>query len=134
MGLYQYHGHRLGYPSCCIEHFESEIQNGKAPFEEMSKSHPGDWMFTGFVPCPKCGEEINKNGFDHFVGSRITPNRNHWLPFPHDSIALRSIPAIIADRGLWKGLTFFLDDLQHHIYLWCSIRISRFSRMRPSSF
>ena len=73
-------GKFLGYPDCCIEHFE---QNAGAQPEECYQAANG----TGFVPCPKHAAQVNsgRKKLDDLI-----KNRSFSVPFPaegyHDQI------------------------------------------------
>lgn len=124
------HGIRMGYPVCCVKHFDNTVKNGGSPFEEVSRNFPGAWMGSGYVPCPQCAAEIEKIGFCTFVETRITPRRNYWLPFPYDSIPFRDYPRVLKDMGLRRGTVLLVDDFMFSHNVWLSVRICRFFRTK----
>lgn len=65
-------GKFLGYPDCCVEHFE---QNAGCQPEECYKAANG----TGFVPCPHHAKQV--------ISGRkklndLIKNRSFSVPFP----------------------------------------------------
>lgn len=48
-------GQRLGYPSCCIEHF---IDNCNVPYWYYNSNYDQRFVGTGYVPCPSCTARV----------------------------------------------------------------------------
>lgn len=79
-------GVEMGYPSCCIEHFDHIMGQGGSPAMFAEAHYPGRWNDdfpgTGFIPCPTCAKTIEAMGLARFAAQVIMPKRQYRLPFP----------------------------------------------------
>lgn len=85
MTKWREYGEELGYPDCCIAHFEEKSPAALVTGEHFYTLHDRTtmpWAGTGFLPCPSCRTNGADTDFDKFVAERIVPNRTHPCPFP----------------------------------------------------
>lgn len=73
-------GEHLGYPPCCIDHFDKTFDAVRGGSMERPM---GRWVGTGFIPCPKHEKEIAAaSSFKAWAKENITPNRKERVRFP----------------------------------------------------
>jgi len=69
-------GKYFGYPDCCIKFFEKRVNEifttgkSKLTIKQQELSDLG----TGFIPCEKCAEKINKETLHKLIKNRICKN------------------------------------------------------------
>lgn len=74
-------GEYLGYPSCCVESFISDVHKLTTgqKFSRTENQENVEPKYTGFIPCHKCATNVVNGKIEL---SDLIKNRQHPVPFP----------------------------------------------------